>query len=658
MATKWNLESPDPEYYSREDPRLQNIINEVTAQKQVAIDTETTGLILWKDKPLFWSLSWGERRVFLEANTLPFFEDAFRDTNKEWELANAKFDMHMLANVGVQLRGRIYDIAVMHSLLYDDRNHGLKDMAAEVLGWKWSDFLDTFKPPPGVKKADMDVGDMMLRVWNSDQRSKLIDYASNDAYGTRKIAEKLRKELKEQFTWSLYPDKFETMWDIFDKIEAPFTEVLWDCERAGVLVDEEYLHTRRTEIEKELGQVERQLTKVIGRPINLKSNKQLQEYFFDELKLQPVKFTKGGARSVDYDFLDHYSDKVPAAALMLRHRDLVKTKDTYIEGVLSRLDPWKRLHTRFNQTDVRTGRLSSRDPNMQNWPKLENDEFKMRRGIICPKDKLLIVNDYEALEMRLLAAAAMEKDMIDIFLRGWDIHMGNASLMYGIPYEDIVKAKKIAKSVEVAEEKAKNGECSEAELAAAQAQMTEYVARCVSSRSDAKNIGFGLNYGMKAKKLARSLKCTEQQAEQKMQAYKSRYPAVTQFYDKAINDCRQTGFAFTVLGRRRFLPAIQSRNSGDRWQAERQAVNTVIQGSAADVVKMAMILCHQSGMKRRYGLQMNLQVHDELMFECPKETIEEAMMEIQDYMEHPFPTDLAVPLTTSKGKGDSWASAK
>jgi DNA polymerase-1 len=253
----------------------------------------------------------------------------------------------------------------------------------------------------------------------------------------------------------------------------------------------------------------------------------------------------------------------------------------------------------------------------------------------------MIVADYSALEMRLLACAALEQDMINIFLRGEDIHMGNASMVFGMPYADIVAAKKIDKDV-------KGGKLPES-------AMTTYHRECLDARQKVKTIGFGLNYGMKENKLARDLKITKQEALNLMNKYMGTYPAVKHFYESSIDTVRQYGYAFTLLGRRRFLPEINAGQADIRWRAERQASNLPIQGTAADVVKMAMILCDEAGLHDKYGYKMLIQVHDELMFEGPEESTKDAMKEIQAIMEDALPTKLAVPLTVEIASGKSWS---
>jgi DNA polymerase I-like protein with 3'-5' exonuclease and polymerase domains len=293
-----------------------------------------------------------------------------------------------------------------------------------------------------------------------------------------------------------------------------------------------------------------------------------------------------------------------------------------------------------------TGRLSSSEPNMQNLPRpdedKEADRYNIRRAFIAPPGKSLIVGDFEQLEMRLLAIMAGEQDMLDIFLRGHDIHMGNASLVFDLPYDDIKRAKKM----------------KEEEWAALSKDQADYFRHCLRARQDAKTVGFGLNYGMQKWTLAKRLGCTPDEAQAKIDAYMTRYPAVKHYFNTAIKTAQETGFSFTVLGRRRYLPDIDAVGKEDRARAERQASNLPIQGSAADVVKVAMIRCHDAQLKRRFGCIMMLQVHDELVFECPNETVEKAAEVAKECMEHAFPEDFAIPLSISLGIADNWSSAK
>lgn len=685
----WNTKLPDAEWYAPGDERLDGLVREIRDQGVVALDTETTGLKVWKDFPLFWSLAWGpHRRICMPAETLPFFKESFNDETKRWVFAAAKFDMHMLANAGVQLKGDCVDTQVMHALLYEEDSHKLKDMAKQILGWRWTDFFDTFKAlnlpdltkTPKVLKSGVlnqptrkeSIQEMLLRCAATDL-PRLVDYASNDAYGTLRLYEALEKELLRTNIYSLYPERFPTMAHLFFLTEAPFTKVLWNCERNGVYVDRPYLQNLRGPMQEECDTLMRTMVRLSqNRLFNPNSNDHLADYFFNQedpsKNLAPRMYTKGGKSgvkkpSIDKGFLEHYEHENEMAGALLRYRKLSKLIGTYIDGADEHLDPHSRIHTRFNQDVARTGRLSSSDPNLQNIPTPEKDKFQLRGAFqATPGAKTrLIVGDYEQLEMRLLACATATdrnpdgaREMIQIFLDGKDIHMGNAEMVFGpiferkhgwrLTYDFLKESKKI------------DGQVKDGKLP--KEARTERHELALIARNHIKSIGFGLNYGMKENKLARQLGISKEEAKSIIDAYLATYPPVQDFYDTTIAETRQTGYSFTLLGRRRFHPGIASPNTMDRWSEERKCVNNLIQGTAADVVRLAMIRVSRAGLEEKYGCKMLLQIHDELMFECPEETAPQAMREIRDLMEHPLPSELLVPLNVSIGMGNAWNQAK
>jgi DNA polymerase-1 len=661
----WNVHLPPAEWYCPTPPAitaqydfqgpwkfdLEPIVREALDQDVISIDTETTGLNIVKDMPLFWSMAWGERRMCMPASTLPMFRQVFNDPNKRWVFANAKYDMHIIKNYGLELKGECADTAVMHALLYEEAPHGLKDMARQILGWKWTDFKDTF----GLsEKKDGAVAEALFRA-EQQNLPLLVEYASNDAYGTLKIYEKLKKELESTSTYSLYPAEFATMADIFFKTEMPYTKVLWGMERKGVRINVEYLAQILGPCQKTIADLEKEIARMAGRMINPNSPDQMVKLFVEEMKLKPLKYTKGGKKgikkpSVDWDFLDHYKNEHPLCKAMLEHRDLKKLEGTYILGLQKRMDPYGRVHTKYNQDVARTGRLSSSDPNLQNIPKPESDRFQLR-GAFSPREGYdLIVVDYSALEMRLLAAAAMDPLMTQIFLDGKDIHMGNAEMVFGrkcdppMLYDEIKAAKKT------------DGQVKEGKLG--KEAMTERVKMALHFRNAIKTISFGMNYGMKENKLARDLNISKQEALDLMDEYMNTYPAVKEFYAEAIAETEMTGFSYTIIGRRRFHPEIASPRDMERWSAQRAAVNNQIQGGAADVVRFAQLNIDAAGLEEHFGCEMLMQVHDELVFEVPKENTERVKPYIKHLMEHPFFTDLAVPLEVSMSHGPSWMHAK
>lgn len=691
----WNVQLPPAEYYSLESGyELELLINEIVQQPAVAIDTETDGLNLWKSLPYYWSLSWGsqgrDRRVTLPIQTIHKFSAAFNDIEKKWIFANAKFDLHMLANVGVQVKGHVIDTQVMHSLLYEEMPHGLKDMAKQLLGWRWTDFSETFGKIRsgycvcGATKASHKNGgycqktacnsfrqigplDVLHRA-ERENHDLLVEYAANDAYGTWHVYKKLDAELNKEPTYSLYDKMYphiNTMADYFYKIEMPFTKVLYACERNGMKVNRQYLLDITPKIQQQINDLKKRIVEEAGYLINPNSDQQLREYFFEKLKLTPTRWTKGGKTgikrpSVDSKFLESIAHKIPIAKLILELNAVEKQFSTYIVDMPKKLDPNDRVHMRLNQDVARTGRLSSSEPNMQNVTGGEKDIFELRNAFIADAGTKIICGDYSQLEMRLLAAASLEQEMCDIFRKNLDIHMGNASLVFGYEYGDMERSKKVDKFTK---EQNLSMEDAVAEVFGADdtrtvTELCKLVKACLRARSDVKTIGFGLNYGMKEHTLATRMGCSVEEAKAKMEQYMARYPAVRQFFEEAVQEARLTGFAFTILGRRRRLTEIWSTNRAERNQAERQAVNMPIQGSAADVCKMAMTLIHEDNLQEKYDCRMQLQVHDELVFQCPSENVDIAKPIIKEWMEHPFPTDLAVDLTVEIGVGDTWGRAK
>lgn len=636
---------------------LQRLVREVYAQEYVAIDTETTGLVVWKELVLFWSIAWqldngAIRRVFMPRATLSLFKDSFDDPEKKWVFVNAKFDMHMLENVGVRLAGSCVDVSVMHALLYPDAPHGLKQMHQQIMGWTWRSFEEVV----GLTNMNK-LGETLLSMWQTN-RKLLVEYGGNDALGTLNLFLKLAAELRAAPTWSAWPEQIPTLWEYFELTEVPFTRTLYRMERAGMLVDLEYLATRRKPIQDRIHELERAIVRLRGRPININSGDQLRSWFIDDLKLTSNKMTKGGKTgvrkiSIDDEFLSTYSNIEPVK-LVKEVKDLNKLLSTYIDGLADLVDPQGRVHGRFNQDIARTGRLSSSSPNLQNFPRPDNDPFRVRRAFIAPKGKKILARDYSQLEMVLLGNASGDEKLLSIFREKKDIHMGNAYLVLAqlykqkynvtITYESLVHAKAIEKKV-------KEGKLAPEEI-------TYEIERNLFARQAVKSIAYGTNYGMKPKKLAGELGCPIEEAEELYNAYMGAYPAVNKFFDECVEIAQRTGYAFTLLGRRRYLPEIHSHNSFDRFEAQRRAGNTRIQGSAADVVKMAMLKITASQLEEQYGAPMISQVHDELLFEIPDEVLEEVNAKITDCMDHPFETDLPVQPVTEGGIAQNWADAK
>lgn len=654
----WHVETQEALWVDYSTPELlESTVREAFAQEVIAIDTETTGLIVWKDLVLYWSMAWRRddgsiHRVVLPRSALSAFREVFEDPLRTWVLANAKFDMHMLANVGIQLCGKIVDICVMHALLYADLPHGLKDMHKQLFRWTW---LDVTEVTDSAKFPS--IGDALIHLHKTDL-AKLVTYAGNDVLGSLNLYYLLADQLKASPTWSCYPDKIPTLWEYFDLTETPYTRTLYRMERAGMLVDLEYLATRRKPIQERLYELERAITRLHGRPININSGDQLRAWFIDKLGLTTKKFTKGGTSgnrkpSIDDEFIADHAYLEPVR-LVKEHKDLTKLLSTYIDGLDKLVDHNNRVHCRFNQDVARTGRLSSAGPNLQNFPRPDNDKFKVRRAFIARTGCRLLARDYSQLEMVLLANAANDPKLLNIFREDKDIHLSNAALVLhdiykeeyniDVTYESVKLAKEISEQV-------KHGKLDKSAL-------TDTIEKLLFARQAVKSIAYGTNYGMKPTKLAGELGIPIPEALKLYNAYMDTYPAVNTFFQEKAEIAETTGFAFTLLGRRRYLPHIHSKSSFERFQAQRQAGNTSIQGSAADLVKMAMLRITASNVEDNYDVLMTCQVHDELILDVPNEVLDEVNAIVTECMDHPLETDLPVPPHTDGGYGDNWAEAK
>lgn len=660
----------EPKWVDDPETMLQ-VCREVRDSDVCGIDTETTG----KDNPmkdhvLFWSLSPNERsRYCLSRRMLDIFaKELALDPNITWAMTNANFDNNVLINSGVpELVGPVHCTLVMDWLYDENRfgNHGLKATARDHINLNMREFKQVFK-----KKTGETYQDTLLRMMREDPVSA-IDYASMDAWASREVHKFLADKLRRIETSTSI-----TMWDLFEKVEVPYTKVLLHCIRRGMMLDTGWLKEIRVPITEDMEKIQRKFNKLAGREVNLNSPTQLRELFIEEMGKEPIKYTSGGKTgnrmpSVDETVLNIWAeDGDEFADLVVQFRKLGKIRGTYIDGLIARQGDDFRIHTVLNQHVAVTGRLSSSNPNMQNLPRPDTDKYLIRGAFMPKTGHTLVAADYAQLEMRLLAVMSGDKRMQEVINNGWDIHMGTASVMYGVPYEKMVEAKKIAGQLErdsVPHEK-----------------WPEWVVLYMGYRQTSKTIGFGLNYGEGIPAMAKKLGCTKEEAALRVDNYFAPYPGVKDFIDDTHISCRETLEVSTILGRkRRLLDSDADWKEGfysKKWKkwiperpgklaarALRQAVNSIIQGSAADVARMAQIRCEHSKRLRDLGVEQLLQVHDELLFEVPNENLEEAKRIIRDKMENPFADlperlgipfrKLPVPLTVDIGFGESWSEA-
>ena len=527
------------------------------------------------------------------------FAKAFADPAKTLIAQNAKFDMTVLKRYGVMFGTTVHDTMLEHYVLDAAARHGMDVMARERLGYIPIPIEDLI----GMKERGKPQKNMR------DLAPETVkDYAAEDADVTLRLEDVLRPAVKEA-----------GLLDILERSEEPLVDILSEMELTGVKIDVAALRAYGLSLDREIQGL---LTSIIsyGEPgLNVDSPKQIGELLFDRLKLDPtgVKRTTKGHWSTDEKTLQSIVGLHPVVFDILEYRACSKLKSTYVEKLPQCIDPLDgRVHTTFAQALTETGRLSSSDPNLQNIP-VRTARGKNIRAAVVPRDAdhLLVSADYSQIELRLMAAMSGDTAMKDAFARGEDIHRDTASRVFGVP------------SAEVTPEQ----------------------------RSKCKMVNFGIIYGISAFGLAQRLKVTRGEAAGLIDTYFKLYPAVRRYMDEAIEKARKTGYAVTLTGRRRTLRDINSRNATARQAAERDAINTPVQGTAADMIKIAMVRVDRALKAAGLKAKMVLQIHDELLFDVPKGEVEQVKEIAKREMEAAM--DVGVPLEVSVGVGGNWLEA-
>ncbi len=509
---------------------------------------------------------------------------------------NIKYDLIILKRHGVEMAGLEGD-TMLASYLLDPtrRTHGLDELAEEILGHSMISYKEVTK--------ELQKGESFARV----PLEKAKEYACEDAHVTYLLYQYFWPKLKE-----------ETLWSVFEKIEKPLIWVLARMEMAGIRIDVPYLKRLSEELAKKLRELEEQIFSLAEERFNLNSSRQLAFILFEKLKLPKVKRTpKKTAFSTDNEVLEELSVYHELPRLVLIYRTLAKLKSTYVDALPKMINPeTKRIHTSFNQTVTATGRLSSSDPNLQNIPVRGEEGTKIRKAFIPEKGFLFLSADYSQIDLRVLAHYSEDQTLIEAFKRGEDIHRRTAAEIFGVPPERVTP----------------------------------------EMRRMAKTINFGIVYGMSPYGLAKELKIGRREAKAFIERYFERYPGVKRYMERIVEEARKKGFVQTLLGRKRPLPDIKSPNRTAREFAERTAINTPIQGTAADIIKLAMIQIDRVLQERNFKTRMLLQVHDELLFEVPPEELEEIKEIVRQQMEGVV--TLKVPLKVNLAVGKNWAEAK
>ena len=507
---------------------------------------------------------------------------------------NLKYDAHIFANYGITLKGVVFDTLLESYVLESHMPHNMDSLAERHLGMKTIRYEEVCGK--GVHQIGFDQVDLKIAT----------DYAAEDADITLRLHLELWPQIQES-PGLLY---------IYENVEMPAMRVLGIMERNGIRIDSALLAKQGQQVGKRLLELEGEIHKLAGQPFNIQSPKQIAEILFGQLELPVIKKTPSGAPSTDEEVLQKLAEDYPLPARILDYRSLAKLMSTYIEKLPRMADPKTgRVHTNFSQATAVTGRLASSDPNLQNIPVRTEEGRRIREAFIPAEGCKLLSADYSQIELRIMAHIAEDENLLTAFREGKDVHQATAAEIFGIPLDDV------------------NSE----------------------QRRYAKVINFGLIYGMSAFGLAGNLGIERSAAQNYIAKYFDRYPGVAQYMERTRLEARENGYVETVFGRRLWLPEIKGSNGPRRQGAERAAINAPMQGTAADLIKLAMIAVEDWLEKEQLKTKMLLQVHDELVFDVPLDEIELLQAKLPDLMCHV--ADLKVPLVVSIGIGDNWEEA-
>ncbi len=580
---------------------LQNLLK----QSRVCFDTETTSINPLEAELVGIAFSWEpgkgyyvpfpegreEARKLLE-KLRPFF--ASETMVKIGQ--NLKYDIKVLRQYDMEVRGPLFDTMLAHYLINPDMRHNM-DVLAET-------YLDYTPVPITELIGKKGKNQLNMRQVPLDKQT---EYAVEDADVTYQLAQKFRPELKEAKT-----DK------LFEEIEVPLLRVLADMEREGINLNEDYLKELSIQLDKDIKDLEQKIYTNAGEEFNIASPKQLGDILFGKLNLvDKPKKTKTGQYSTSEDVLSYLAKDHEIIRNVLDYRGLTKLKSTYVDALPNEVQKHSgRVHTDYMQTVAATGRLSSNNPNLQNIP-IRTERGRQVRKAFIPRDEnyVLLAADYSQIELRIIAALSEEDTMISAFKNGEDIHASTASKVFNVPIDEVTR----------------------------------------EQRSNAKTVNFGIIYGVSAFGLSNQTDLSRTEAKELIDTYYKTYPKLRNYISEQIDFAREHGYVQTILGRRRYLKDINAGNQVVRGAAERNAVNAPIQGSAADIIKIAMINIHKKLSEGKYKTKMLLQVHDELVFDCYKPELEEMKELIKSEMENAY--KLSVPLDVEVGIGENWLEA-
>ncbi|MCF6347120.1 MAG: DNA polymerase I [Flavobacteriaceae bacterium] len=581
------------------------LLNNLLQQKSVCFDTETTGLKALEVELIGIAFSWKKGKGFY----VPFpenqeetqqiineFRPFFENENIEKIGQNIKYDIKVLSNYNIKVKGKFFDTMIAHYLINPDMRHNMDILAETYLNYQ----------PVSITELIGKKGKNQLSM-RTVELSKLTEYAVEDADITLQLKEYFEKELASS-----------KLTKLFNEVELPLVTVLTSMEIEGVNLNKEFLASLSKEITIDIERLEKDIYNQAGEEFNIASPKQLGNILFEKLKLvDKPKKTKTGQYSTAEDVLSYLAKDHPIITDILNYRQYKKLQSTYLDALPNEVNPkTNRIHTVYAQAVAATGRLSSNNPNLQNIP-IRTERGRQVRKAFIPRNKnyVLLAADYSQIELRIIAALSEEENMMNAFKKDEDIHASTAAKVFNVPLDEVTR----------------------------------------EQRSNAKTVNFGIIYGVSAFGLSNQTSLSRSEAKELIDTYYETYPKLRAYMDSQIHFARENGYVETVLGRRRYLKDINSRNAVVRGAAERNAVNAPIQGSAADIIKLAMINIYKRFEKEGFKSKMLLQVHDELVFDAYKDELDLIKPIIKQEMENAF--QLSVPLDVEIGIGKNWLEA-
>lgn len=604
---QFNIENTRHTYYLVEEhTEIKKLVEDLLKQDTLCFDTETdnidatlanlVGISFAYKKGIAWYISIpADRNIAMEI--VDMLRPVLENNRILLVGQNIKFDAMVMKNYGVELPGPFFDTMIAHYLLEPELRHNMDYLSESYLDYKPVSITSLI----GKKGA----GQKTMRDIEVDE---VKEYAAEDADITMQLKNHLEPLLIK-----------ENLYDLFNKLEAPLLKVLADMEYEGIRVDVDFLNTYSIQLKEEIKLLENKIYELAGASFNIASPKQVGEILFDKLKI-PYKWrkTKSGQYATDEEKLAELNGQHAIIGEILNHRGLSKLKSTYVDALPNMVNPnTKRIHSSFNQALTATGRLSSNNPNLQNIPIRTEEGAKVREAFI-PRDgnHVLVAADYSQIELRIIAEISGDEGMLEAFQKGQDIHRATAAKVFGIPYDEVSK----------------------------------------EQRYRAKTVNFSIIYGAGSTNLSKQLGISRIESKALIDAYFLQYHGLKSYMEKTVDMARKKGYVITLMGRKRILRDIHSNSSLEKSNAERMAINTPIQGSAADLIKMAMLSIHKELKNGNWGSKMILQVHDELVFDVPKEELEQLSTLIRDKMCHAMPS-LKVPIEVEVKSGNNWLEA-